>query len=103
MNSHNGATREGSPLDNIIEEYAASSPGPSYDLLARWVKLYPQYERELTEFTVNWTVAAPTSPFRRYSTGRSRPARRSSRPSRGWSPLPERGASLARSWPALST
>ncbi|MFL5733042.1 MAG: hypothetical protein ACJ78Q_07545 [Chloroflexia bacterium] len=65
MNSYN-SREQGSPesarLDSIIEEYLASSPGPNREILARWVRLYPQYERELTELTANWTVIAPGAP-----------------------------------------
>lgn len=49
-------------LDGIIDEYAASSPGPSREMLAEWVQRYPQYKEELTDFTVNWTVASPIAP-----------------------------------------
>jgi hypothetical protein len=59
----NGAQNsERGTVDSIIEQYAASSPGPSREMLARWVERYPQYAQALAEFTVNWTAAAPLTP-----------------------------------------
>ena len=49
-------------VDSIIEQYVASSPGPSREILARWVERYPQYAEALAEFTVNWTAATPLAP-----------------------------------------
>jgi len=47
---------ERSDLDAVLEAYIASDAGPNRVTLAEWVKLYPHYERELTEFTVTWSL-----------------------------------------------
>lgn len=53
-------------LDDVLDAYAASDGGPSRDALEAWVKRYPQYEEELTAFTIDWIhmnhvePAAPT-------------------------------------------
>jgi type I restriction enzyme R subunit len=41
-------------LENILDAYAASEPGPSRATLAEWIREYPQFARELTEFTASW-------------------------------------------------
>ena len=66
MNGPNGGQRmprtTGTPgtqatLDDIIDEYVAQSPQPSYAALAEWIGRYPQYAQELTDFTLSWSVA----------------------------------------------
>lgn len=42
-------------LEDILNEYVASPPGPGKESLAEWIRRYPQYEHELTEFTVSWS------------------------------------------------
>jgi hypothetical protein len=56
--SSGGRSLPGTPvtLDDIIDEMVASSPEPSYTALAEWVRRYPQYERELTDFAVAWSL-----------------------------------------------
>src|SRR5579862_2462461 len=39
-------------LDSVLDEYAAA--GPSRVELERWIREYPQFQRELTELTVSW-------------------------------------------------
>ena len=41
-------------LDDVLEAYAASEPGPSRTTLPKWVRRYPQYEQQLMEFTARW-------------------------------------------------
>ena len=41
-------------LEQVLDAYAAAEPGPSRTTLAEWIREYPQYARELTEFTANW-------------------------------------------------
>jgi hypothetical protein len=43
-------------LENILDAYAASEPGPSRATLAEWIREYPQFARELTEFTAKWQL-----------------------------------------------
>lgn len=42
-------------LEQVLEAYAASTDGPSHAALVEWIRRYPQYERELTEFAVAWS------------------------------------------------
>lgn len=43
-------------LENVLDSYAASEPGPSRGTLAGWIREYPQFARELTEFTAKWQL-----------------------------------------------
>ncbi len=52
MNEHTG--RE--TVDDVLNAYVASSAGPSYEALTEWIRRYPHFERELTEFTVGWSL-----------------------------------------------
>jgi hypothetical protein len=54
--------QNGDPLDSVIEKYTAASPGPSREMLAEWVARYPQYKEDLTDFTIDWTLASPITP-----------------------------------------
>ena len=51
-------------LEDVLQAYALAEPGPGYDALSEWVRRYPQFERELTEFTASWTImqVMPASP-----------------------------------------
>ncbi len=49
-------------LEDILNAYVASTSAPSHASLAEWIRLYPQYERELTEFTVSWSVIESLPP-----------------------------------------
>lgn len=52
MNEH--ARRE--TVDDVLNAYVASSAEPSYKALTEWIRRYPHFERELTEFTVGWSL-----------------------------------------------
>lgn len=41
-------------LDEVLDAYLEASDGPDRKLLAEWIARYPQFERELIEFTVAW-------------------------------------------------
>ena len=43
-------------LENVLDAYAASEPGPSRAALADWIREYPQFARELTAFTASWQL-----------------------------------------------
>lgn len=43
-------------LERILEEYAASEPGPSRATLPVWIREYPQFAQELTEFAARWQL-----------------------------------------------
>ncbi len=53
-------------LEDVLEAYVAANSSRSRDVLAEWIRRYPQYEHELTEFTVNWSLATwlPPAPDR---------------------------------------
>lgn len=52
MNQHDRREK----LVDVLNYYAASVSEPSSTVLREWIKCYPHYERELTEFTVSWTL-----------------------------------------------
>ena len=41
-------------LDDILGAYISAVQKPNRESLIEWIQQYPQYERELTEFTVAW-------------------------------------------------
>jgi len=41
-------------LEDVLNDYVASEHLPNHEALKKWVLLYPEYRKELTEFTVNW-------------------------------------------------
>lgn len=47
---------ERASLDDVLNAYAISDLGPGYASLAEWIRRYPYYEQELTEFTANWAL-----------------------------------------------
>ncbi len=53
MNEHAG--RE--TVEDVLNAYVAYSSGPSYEALTEWIRRYPHFERELTEFTVGWSLS----------------------------------------------
>ena len=56
MNSERAQEPEGEALESIISEYVASAGAPGYGPLNEWIERYPQYARELTDFTAGWSV-----------------------------------------------
>ena len=42
-------------LEDVLNDYIASEPNPDYEALNRWVSRFPQYRKELTEFTAHWS------------------------------------------------
>ena len=59
MNNPNGLER----LEDVLDAYVASDSGP-YASLDDWIRRYPQYEQELTEFAISWSLmeSLPPSP-----------------------------------------
>lgn len=41
-------------LEDVLNDYVASEHLPNHEALKKWVLLYQEYKKELTEFTVNW-------------------------------------------------
>jgi hypothetical protein len=62
MNQALRNTRDDDRLDQIIESYSASAGGPSYESMLAWISRYPEYEREIIDFTVDWFMAEQTAP-----------------------------------------
>lgn len=52
MNQYDGREK----LEDVLNYYTASVSEPSSAVLWEWIQRYPHYERELTEFTVSWTL-----------------------------------------------
>lgn len=42
-------------LEDVLNEYLASEPKPSYEALEKWSKRFPEHKEELVEFTVSWS------------------------------------------------
>lgn len=43
-------------LDAVLEAYADAEPGPDRATLVVWINRYPQFARELTDFTARWQL-----------------------------------------------
>jgi hypothetical protein len=41
-------------LDELLDAYCEASEEPNREILAEWIARYPQFERELIDFTVAW-------------------------------------------------
>lgn len=41
-------------VERVLDAYLTASAEPSRENMAEWIARYPQYERELVEFTVAW-------------------------------------------------
>jgi hypothetical protein len=50
------------PLDDLLDAYVAATGAPSHAALTDWVRLYPHYAAELTEFTAQWSLLATLPP-----------------------------------------
>jgi transcriptional regulator with XRE-family HTH domain len=48
--------REQPGLDEVLEAFIASTEEPNKDSLAEWIRRYPQYARELTDFAAHWSL-----------------------------------------------
>lgn len=42
------------PLEDVLNNYVSTEQNPSHEGLTKWIQQYPEYKKELTEFTVNW-------------------------------------------------
>ncbi len=42
-------------LEEVLDAYVAASERPSREILQEWIKRYPQFSQELTEFTIAWS------------------------------------------------
>lgn len=49
-------------LEDVLNDYGASEPGPNHASLQEWIRWYPEFRRELTEFTVNWLMMEHVQP-----------------------------------------
>jgi hypothetical protein len=54
--------RKQETLEDILNAYQAAAANPSHTSLAEWIRRYPHFERELTEFTVSWSLIESFSP-----------------------------------------
>lgn len=44
-------------LDDVLHEYMASCESPSSVSVDEWVRRYPQYAKEITDFAVTWSLS----------------------------------------------
>lgn len=54
--------RDESVLDDVLHEYASCPGGPSHSTLTEWVKSYPEFRKELEEFTAAWILQETLPP-----------------------------------------
>jgi len=54
--------RDESVLDDVLHEYASCPGGPSHSTLTEWVKSYPEFRKELEEFTAAWILQEALPP-----------------------------------------
>lgn len=56
--------KERAGLEDVLDAFVASGADPNSASLAKWIRRYPQYERELTEFAASWSLMRwlPPSP-----------------------------------------
>lgn len=62
MNQALRDTQDNDRLDRVIDDYSAAAGGPSYDVMLAWIKRYPEYEREIIDFTVDWLMSEYVAP-----------------------------------------
>lgn len=55
------ASREKDRLEDVLNEYVQCEVKPSHAALEKWIKEYPEYKKELVEFTVSWTLMTDLS------------------------------------------
>ena len=48
-------------LEDVLDDYVASDVDP-VSRLDKWIKRYPEFERELTEFAVSWSLMVSLPP-----------------------------------------
>jgi hypothetical protein len=49
-------SRNQDELETVLQSYVETTSEPSPQTLKQWVHRYPQFERELTEFTLTWNL-----------------------------------------------
>ena len=54
--------QERQTLEDVLDAFVASGAGPNSASLAEWIRRYPQYERELTEFAASWSLMRSLPP-----------------------------------------
>ena len=52
-------------LDDILDAYVTAAKIPNREVLREWIRKYPQYERELVDFTVAWIQMEELPPIKR--------------------------------------
>jgi transcriptional regulator with XRE-family HTH domain len=49
-------------LQDVLDAYMASTSKPDIAALAEWIRRFPEYEQELTAFTVSWSLTETLPP-----------------------------------------
>jgi len=52
-------------LEQVLDAYMAASLEPSRNKLIEWIRKYPKYQQELTDFTVSWIQMETLPPYER--------------------------------------
>lgn len=55
------ASREKDRLEDVLNEYVQCEAKPTHAALEKWIKEYPEYKKELVDFTVAWTLMTDRS------------------------------------------
>jgi hypothetical protein len=45
-----------STLEDVINAYVATETSPTHSALKKWISEYPEYEKELIDFSVSWSL-----------------------------------------------
>lgn len=54
--------KENDRLVDVLNEYVQCELKPSHEALEKWITEYPEFKKELVEFTVSWTLMTDPSP-----------------------------------------
>lgn len=44
-------------LDDVLFDLLIEEPRPSHEALVRWIERYPEFERDLIDFFVAWSLS----------------------------------------------
>jgi hypothetical protein len=49
-------------IKEILNAYVATAQAPSHSKLLEWIRRYPEYEQQLTDFTISWSLMTSLPP-----------------------------------------
>lgn len=56
--------KNGKTIEEVLDAYVASVQTPNHSTLLEWIRRYPEYEQQLTDFTVSWSLMASLPPVK---------------------------------------